>query len=170
MPQHIKRLIITFAIVIGLFLVFRYILIPKSFGEYGHYRGEALEENAAKPLHYGGTASCTRCHQDIIDEKSNGHHAGLACESCHGPSYTHAKYADSSRNVALPDSLKLERNTTREYCAACHEKNAARIKILFDTINQSFIKVIEYKKHNYIPDKETGKILKCIDCHNPHDP
>jgi len=138
MPQHINRLIITFAVVIGLFLGFRYLMIPKSFGEYGHYRGEALTENAEKPLQYGGTASCTRCHQDIIDEKSAGHHAGLACEGCHGPSYNHAIYADSARNVALPDSLKLERNTTREYCATCHEKNAARMKILFDTAGENY--------------------------------
>jgi hypothetical protein len=170
MPQHIKRLIITFIVVIGLFIGFRYLVIPKSFGEYGHYRGITLEENAAKPLHYAGRASCARCHQDIVDEKSRGHHAGLACEGCHGPAYQHALYADSARKVKLSDSLRLERNTSREFCAVCHQKNAARIKILFDTVNRSVIKVIEEKKHNYIADKETKKILNCIECHNPHDP
>ena len=170
MPQHIKRLIITFAVVIGLFLGLRYLLVPGSFGEYGHYRGESLIENADKPLHYAGTASCNRCHQDVVDEKYLGHHAGLACEGCHGPAYAHAIYADSARNVTLPDSLKLERNISREFCAVCHEKDAARIKMKFDTVNNSVIKVIEEKKHNYIQDKETMQILKCVECHNPHDP
>jgi hypothetical protein len=170
MPQYIKRLLLTFAVVISLFLVARYILIPKSFGEYGHYRGLALEENADRPMHYGGTASCAKCHQDIISEKNAGHHAGLACEGCHGPAYKHGVFADSTRKNPLPDSLKLERNTSREFCAGCHEFDMARLKVKFDTVNYSAIKMIEEKKHNRVLDKETKQPLRCIECHNPHDP
>lgn len=170
MPLHIKRLLLTFVVVIGLFLIFRTLMVPKSFGEYGHYRGLALEENAARPLHYAGMASCAKCHQDIVNDKTNGFHASLSCEGCHGPAYSHVCYADSTRKIALPDSLKLERNTAREFCAVCHEKNAARTKILYDTIDKSFIKMIQEKEHNHVVDKETGKVLNCIECHNPHQP
>jgi hypothetical protein len=170
MPQHIKRLIITFVVFIALFLGVRYLLVPRSFGEYGHYRGKALSENADRPFHYGGTASCTKCHADIVADKSHGHHAGLACEGCHGPGYKHAVYADSAHKVKLADSLILKRDSTRLFCAVCHEKNAARIKMVSDTINKSYIKYIIEKKHNHLFDKETHKLLNCIDCHNPHDP
>jgi hypothetical protein len=170
MPQYIKRLLLTFAVVITLFLVIRTILVPKSFGEFGHYRGLSLEENADRPLRYAGSASCMKCHQDIVNEKSAGYHAGLACEGCHGPAYTHSLSADSARTVPLPDSLKLERNTTRAYCATCHELNAARLKMVSDTVNFSVIKMIEEKKHGQVVNKETNEPFACIECHNPHDP
>jgi len=170
MPQHIKRLIITFVVVIALFLVVRYLLVPGSFGEYGHYRGLALAENADRPVHYSGSASCARCHEDIFNDKNKGHHSGLSCEGCHGPSYRHVLYADSAHRIKLADSLLLKRDSTRHFCAVCHEKNAARIKILFDSVNKSVVKVIEEKKHNHLYDKETHKLLNCIECHNPHDP
>jgi hypothetical protein len=170
MPQYIKRLLLTFAVVISLFLVIRTLLVPKSFGEYGHYRGLSLEENAAKPFRYAGTAACGKCHQDIVSEKSAGHHAGLACEGCHGPAYKHSKFADSTHAVPLVDSLKLERNTARAYCATCHELNAARVKMVSDTVNVSVIKMIQEKKHGQVINKETNAPFACIECHNPHDP
>lgn len=170
MPQHIKRLIIVFIVVIGLFLLIRWMLIPESFGEYGYYRGHSLEEIANLPLHFAGSASCSRCHQDIIRNKNAGHHAKLACEGCHGPAYKHTLYADSTRKNPLPDSLKLERNTARKYCAGCHEFIPARFKLKSDTVNFSVIKMIVEMKHNRMIDKSTKEPFKCIDCHNPHDP
>ena len=56
MPPQIKRLLPLFALFIGLFLLVRHLLIPESFGEFGHYRGNSLGENADKPLHYAGKA------------------------------------------------------------------------------------------------------------------
>jgi len=170
MPQHIKRLIITFVVIIALFLGVRYLLVPKSFGEYGHYRGKALEELADRPFRYSTQEGCVRCHEDIAGDKSKGKHAGLACQSCHGPGMKHVLYADSTHKLKLADSLILKRDSTRIFCAGCHEMNAARIKILFDTVNKSVVKVVEEKKHNHLFDKETHQLLNCIECHNPHDP
>jgi hypothetical protein len=170
MPQYIKRLLLTFAVVISLFLVMRFLLVPKSFGEYGHYRGLSLAENADYPLRYAGSAACGKCHQDIIDEKNAGYHAGLACEGCHGPAYAHAMSADSARSAPLPDSLKLERNTSRGYCATCHELNPARLKIVSDTTDLSMVKMIEEKKHGQVINKETNLPYACVECHNPHSP
>lgn len=170
MPQHIRRLLYTFAVVISLFLVVRFLLVPKSFGEFGHYRGLSLAENADRPLYYAGSAACGKCHQDIVDEKSAGHHTGLACEGCHGPAYEHVQFADSARTAPLPDSLKLERNTTRAYCATCHELNSSRLKMVSDTVNVSVIKMIQEKKHGQVINKETNLPYACIECHNPHDP
>ena len=168
MPQQIRRLLVAFTIFIALFLFFRFMMIPKSFGDFGHYRGQSLEDNAAKPLQYAGNTACIKCHKSVVEEKSRGHHAGLACESCHGPALKHAMHADTVPHAKLPDSLLLGKPTERKDCALCHNRNLARMKFRNDTVNISMIKQVDVMKHNLV-DK-SNETLKCIDCHFPHDP
>ena len=144
-PPQLTRLSIAFAIFITLFLLLRKLLIPDSFGQYGHYRGDSLNDNALQAIHYAGQAACLECHQDIEDQKQADVHNGIKCETCHGPGQKHAESAEAA------DILKPE---SREFCGVCHEKNAARRT---DAIVQ-----INLNEHN------TGK--KCIECHNPHQP
>src|SRR5271165_1518433 len=73
------------------FLGIRGYLVPKSFGEYGHYRGNALGEIAAHPISFAGHQACETCHADVLDKKKVGKHAQVNCEACHG---TLAKHAD----------------------------------------------------------------------------
>jgi len=169
MPQHIKRLIGTFAAFIVLFLVMQHILKPKSFGELGHYRADAIPENIMKELHYAGSVNCSKCHETERTEKADGFHAQLNCEVCHGPGLKHALYADKFADGSLPDSLKLQKPNQRKDCALCHQKNAARTKILFDTIDNSMIRQVIAMKHHLL-DKKTKEELTCIECHNPHQP
>jgi hypothetical protein len=169
MPQQIKSLLIVFAILIILFLVMRQILVPASFGELGHYRANSIPENAMKELHYAGAAKCTKCHDDIHLDKSLGFHAKLQCEVCHGPGLKHALYAGKFKDGSLPDSLILYKPGERKDCAICHQLNAARIKIVFDTVNNSMIHQVNTLTHNPV-NKKTNEIVKCIDCHNPHQP
>ena len=102
-------------------------------------------------------------------DKAVGFHAHLKCEVCHGPGLKHARYADKFKGGKLPDSLVLYKPDKRKDCAVCHQINAARIKMLFDTINNSMIHQIDPMKHN-LKDKHTNEELKCIECHNPHQP
>jgi excinuclease UvrABC ATPase subunit len=146
MPPQIKRLALLFAIFIGLFLVARHFLVPKSFGEFGHYRGLALAENQARAQKYAGQKACADCHQDMVDLKAPNVHKSLSCETCHGPGFDHVNSTDSVIPMRVPK--------TREFCATCHTKNAAR---RVENIVQ-----IDVKEHN--PDQ------KCIECHNPHNP
>ena len=169
MPQHIKRLISAFAVVIILFLVLQHILTPGSFGKLGHYRADAIQENEMKEMHYAGSAMCTKCHEEMQTDKAVGFHAQLQCEVCHGPGLKHALYADKFKGKDLPDSLLLHKPDQRKDCALCHQLNAARIKIVFDTINQSMIHQVNTMKHNLV-DKKTREELRCIECHNPHQP
>ena len=169
MPVHIKRLVITFLVFIGLFIILQQILKPKSFGELGHYRSLSIHENSMKELHYAGSDKCSKCHETEQTEKTDGFHAQLKCEVCHGPGLKHALYADKFMNSQLPDSLKLLKPNERKDCALCHQKNAARIKILFDTIANTMIRQIDAMKHKLL-DKKTKVELKCIECHNPHQP
>jgi hypothetical protein len=144
-PPQIPRLAIAFAVFIALFLLLRKILIPDSFGQYGHYRGASLEENASKEIHFSGQKACFECHQEIEDQKQTDVHKGIHCETCHGPGQKHAESADAA-DILKPGS--------REFCGNCHGKNAAKRA---DAIVQ-----IDLNEHN------TSK--NCIECHNPHQP
>ena len=145
MPSQIKRLLLLFAIFIGLFLIIRQLLIPATFGEYGYYRGASLGENAGKIPHYAGHTTCGKCHADIVQAKGTDLHADLACEICHGP---------CAKHVLNPHAFKVEKPSGRDFCAVCHSYNPAKDK---NVINQ-----IDPKVHNI------GK--QCIECHNPHKP
>jgi hypothetical protein len=145
MPPQIKRLLPLFALFIGLFLLVRYLLIPESFGEYGHYRGNSIQENAAVPMHYAGRDACMECHDDMAAELAADAHASIACESCHGPGLDHATYADSI-GIAKPSG--------REFCGLCHSLNPAR--------KTGVVKQVDLKDHNTDND--------CIECHKAHKP
>jgi len=120
-------------------------MTPDSFGQYGHYRGKALEEVASLPAKYVGSNICNDCHDSIVTIKNEGTHSGIACESCHGPGFKH---------IEDPENEKMVRPGTREFCAHCHAFNKARPG---RAITQQNI-----KEHN------PGD--KCAECHNPHQP
>lgn len=142
--EHIVRLAVASAIVLVIFLLVRAHFIPKSFGQYGHYRGGALAELSAKPIHYAGHQACEQCHPDVLDVKKMGKHAGVNCEGCHGPLATHADDPGSVTPV-LPD--------TKVLCARCHEGNLAKPK--------SFPQVVT-------AEHSGGEA--CKTCHQPHSP
>ena len=137
--------VVAFAIFIALFLVLRHILVPDTFGQYGHYRGASLTDNAAFEIHYAGQQACFECHQDIEDLKTQDVHSTIHCETCHGPGLKHTETSEAG-DVIKPSE--------REFCGSCHALNAARRP---DAIVQ-----VDLKKHN------TEK--KCIECHNAHQP
>ena len=141
---HLFRLAAVFAVV-GLALVgVRALLVPKSFGEYGHYRGNAHAEIAASPVSFGGHQACEDCHADILEKKKNGRHAHVNCEACHGPLANH---------VADPGSVQPAKLDTAALYVRCHEANAAKPK--------GFPQVAS-------ADHSTG--LPCDTCHQPHSP
>ena len=141
---HLFRLAGVFVAGVLLFLVIRSFLVPKSFGEYGHYRGNALAEIAARPVNFAGHETCETCHADAFDKKKDGKHAHVNCEACHGPL---AKHADD------PGSVTPAKLDTAVLCVRCHEANAAKPK--------SFPQVVSADHSNGLP---------CDTCHQPHSP
>ena len=141
---HLFRLVAVFVIGLVLFLVLRGVLVPKSFGQYGHYRGNALAELAAKPVNFAGHQACEACHSDVAEKKKDGKHAHVNCEACHGPL---AKHADD------PASVTPEKLDAAVLCVKCHEANAAKPK--------AFPQVAS-------ADHSNG--LSCDTCHQPHSP
>jgi len=145
MPKQLKTLLPLFAVFILLFLIARHFLIPESFGKYGHYRANSIDEIAALPINYAGKSVCIDCHDTEAEMLASDQHTSLSCETCHGPN---AKHAD---DYEIKDNLVM--GGSREFCGRCHSLNSAR-KI--EVINQ-----IDIREHH--PEKEN-----CIDCHNPH--
>ena len=140
---HLFRLLAIFAVGALTFLVVRSFIVPRSFGEYGHYRGNAIAEIAARPLRFAGHQTCETCHVDILAIKKNGKHAGVNCEACHGPLAKHA--GDPSFDPGKPATATL--------CVRCHSASAARPK-----------------GFPQVQAAEHSGGMACETCHNPHSP
>jgi len=115
--EHLVRLVVVMLVALVGFLVLRAAVVPKSFGEFGHFRGNALNEIAALPVRYAGHRACEECHVDVVDQKKSGRHANLHCEICHGSQVKHAED---------PTSGKPPRPNVTVLCARCHEANSAK--------------------------------------------
>ncbi len=141
---HLLRIAFVFLVGLLAFLGLRAWFVPKSFGQFGHYRGDALKEIAALPVVHAGHETCEACHVDVLEKKKTGKHAGVNCEACHGPQAQHADDPGSVKPV-LPDTSVL--------CARCHEANSAKPK-WFPAVNTS----------------EHAMGMPCNACHTPHSP
>jgi uncharacterized CHY-type Zn-finger protein len=141
---HLVRLAAVLVVGVIVFLVLRQVLVPPSFGQYGHYRPGALEDNRNRPVKYAGHASCELCHDAVVAVKKTGKHANIACEACHGPLAQHAEDPIANK-PRLPEVAAL--------CVRCHEADAAKPK--------AFPQVIS---------KEHSGGEPCGTCHKPHSP
>jgi hypothetical protein len=141
---HLFRFAGLFVIAFLVFWVIRGYVVPPTFGRYGHYRAAAINEIAARPLHYAGHAACESCHSDVLDMKKAGKHAGVNCEACHGPLVQHA---------ADPLNVTPVKLDTATLCVRCHSASAARPKT-FPQVN--------------IEEHASG--VSCETCHQPHSP
>jgi len=140
--EHLVRVVLVFAAGTMAFVLLRAVLVPRSFGEYGYYRGNAIGEISAQPVVFGGHESCESCHTDVVSVKNPGKHAGVRCEACHGALAEHA--GDPSTEPPTLDTAVL--------CVRCHSVNAAK--------PASFPQVAP----------EHGGGLACDTCHRPHSP
>ena len=141
---HLLRFAGLFVLAFLVFLVVRGYVVPKSFGQYGHYRGAAIGEIADRPVKFAGHEACETCHSDEADKKKSGKHAHVNCEACHGALASHADDPSTGKPV-LPDTAAL--------CARCHTASAAKPK--------GFPQVDPANHSNGI---------SCETCHNPHSP
>lgn len=140
---HLQRFAAVFVAGTLIFLGVRVFLVPRSFGQYGHYRGDAIGEIASLPVVHAGHQACETCHTDQLNEKVKGKHSGVACEACHGPQARHAE--DLSILPQRPDAAVL--------CAQCHEASAAK---------PAWFPQVDTKDH-------AGGVV-CTTCHRPHNP
>jgi hypothetical protein len=142
--EHLIRLALVMAVAAIAFIAVRAAVIPRSFGQYGHYRGDAIAEIAARPIAFAGHQACEGCHTDVVDRKKLGKHVVVPCEACHGALSNHAED---------PASVTPPKLDTAVVCARCHEANSAKPK--------TFPQVVT-------ADHSGG--IACDTCHQPHKP
>jgi hypothetical protein len=142
--EHLIRVALVFVAGLVIFILARGLIVPKSFGQYGHYRADALKDIAGRTPLFAGREVCEACHSEVADLKKTGAHAKVGCEACHGPLGKHAE--DPAANVPkLPD--------TKVLCVKCHEANSAK--------PVKFPQVIS---------KDHAGDTACKTCHQPHKP
>lgn len=142
--EQVRRLGVVLAVLVGVVLVVRFVVIPRAYFSTAMHRASTVKREVAKPAHFAGMAACRECHSDVYETKTAGYHKGLACETCHGPSTGHAED---------PMSVKPYAPRDRKFCPVCHAYDRSR-PTGFPQINPA--------THN--------EGLACITCHSPHDP
>ena len=142
--EHLVRLVLLAVVLVAGFLVFRKAVVPTGFGRYGHYRAPALDDIATRPISFAGHEACETCHDDQAKTKTQGKHAQVSCEACHGPLAAHANDPDANKAVK-PNPAAL--------CVRCHEADSDKPK--------SFPQVVS---RDHAPGES------CVTCHNPHSP
>jgi len=133
--------------VIAAFIIVRELTVPKSWGEYGYYRGDNVAEWASRDQNFAsGNEACgtAKCHAQEVEYTAKAEHGQMNCQSCHGPLLDHVK----KPNAALQ---KIVGNA--ELCGACHRQLAGR---------DDKIRTVQIGQHS-------GG-LDCTRCHDPHQP
>jgi hypothetical protein len=154
MPPQVVRLVILTLGIVASYAIARQIFIPKSFGQYGHWRGDALMDIAARQPQYAGQKSCEECHSDEFKKILKFEHKTVSCESCHGVSRAHGDDPDHVNPIKLTDHKTIRREQADAFCLRCHN---------FDPGRPAWLKQIEISKHY------AGK-ERCVECHMPHQP
>jgi len=142
--EHLIRLAGLFAVGVIAFIVIRAAMVPAGYGELGHYRTGAIQDNRDQTLIHAGRAACWECHDNRTANDAGNGHSGVGCEACHGALAAHA---------ADPDSLTPTLPDPDELCANCHAIQSAR---------PDWFPQIDVKEH------AGGD--SCVDCHDPHQP
>lgn len=150
--KHLWRIFFLVLIAGTVLMVGRILLIPNSFGKFGHFRGDNVAEQMAFPVKHFGPESCEPCHADEFALWKAGPHKTIICEDCHAPLVTHIKNDEKFADMEI--------NKTTEFCLRCHSELPARPKD-FPQINvESHLKDAG--------EKLTSTV--CYTCHGPHDP
>ena len=74
--EHLLRLAAVMLIAVVAFVVLRAAVVPKSFGQYGHYRGDAIAEVAARPVGHAGHEVCEAGMPDFTVRFAMAHKPG----------------------------------------------------------------------------------------------
>ena len=157
---HVRVVFTTLACVIALAVTARWLAYPKTYGEFGHFRGAAIPQAmvAQSPLHTDGKL-CYDCHKQVTSNVWKDVHEHVQCETCHGPGERHIA-EENKLAVTRPDAPTLRMDKTASQCLTCHRRLNAR-PASFPQIDRN-----EHFKMLHLANTNTA----CIACHDPHQP
>ncbi len=150
--KHIFRIFLLLILFVVALVLGRSAFIPKTWGQYGWYRGDNVAEQRAKPMRHGNDQSCKECHAEEFEEHGGNAHATVRCEVCHAPVVDHAVGKEKIADMPV--------NPTRHMCLLCHQKLKAR-PAKFPQINP--------REHVKTNGGDWGPEV-CIECHEAHAP
>lgn len=149
--------------------------VPKSFGERGPYRAEALDEIASLPHFLSSDASCIQCHQAVHDERKDSPHIAVLCMHCHGNGRQHmaqAIKAKESPELTLDRAKPWDNNFVtsidlfitkdKAICLSCHQRVVGMPKTF---------RAIDPDKHlEEQGASDAASPEACFECHSGHSP
>ena len=149
--RHIISLLIIIVVLGAGFFLARALLMPESFGRYGHYRGDNVKEQMSVPLVHMESAFCEDCHETQYGDWLANKHLTVNCEVCHGHWEIHNGNLKTMKVVKSDDA-----------CMICHQRLTGR--------PEDFPQVVSLVQH--IEDKEEPAegAEVCLSCHDPHKP
>ncbi|WP_456385461.1 hypothetical protein [Desulfolithobacter sp.] len=153
---HVIRIVLVLAVVAVVGVTVRSMVIPESFGRYGHYRAGAVKDEINRPIRNGTNAACLACHPYIREMHLEGIHRTVSCEFCHGPVADHVK--DGKVIARLP---KKQGEEIKTLCLRCHNK-------IIRARPKEAIKMISMPEH--LEQKHVRTDHTCNQCHNVHAP
>lgn len=137
-----------------LLLMVRGFLIPRSFGEFGFYRGDNVEEQMNKPVSFAAKDACATCHAAEWEQQQKGAHAVVQCQNCHDRLSAHID-VDKGEMVGPMPIQK-----TAQLCLRCHMQLPSRPKTHPQINPEQHLKDV--------PEAHRADI--CFACHAPHSP
>ena len=147
--KHIWRVSLLLILLLAGVVLGRHFLIPKSFGQAGFYRYDALVELIEKEPRHGAPDACGDCHDDMSALKAEGKHSRVQCEVCHDVLSSHVKDGDKFADMAINRSYKL--------CANCHQTLVARPASMTQI---DLAEHLELEPGQAIPEEA------CLECHD----
>ncbi|NUM56034.1 MAG: hypothetical protein HUU46_20535 [Candidatus Hydrogenedentes bacterium] len=155
--KHLWRVAVLLIVAGVAGVVGRHFLIPPTFGATGFYRADSLTEHMSKPVVHGTRTSCNSCHADVAQTFLAGKHAGLACETCHGPESKHAR--GEEKTADMPTTM------TGAQCALCHAQLRARPETQHQIVfSEHLVTLGVAEAGEQIPEDV------CYTCHDAHSP
>ncbi len=154
--KRLLLVLISIIVLSGGFLLFKKLLLPKSFGVYGPYRADAIAEAALVPIRHRTNVSCFSCHSYEAKIHKKGKHATISCEFCHGTYADHV--ADGKKIGSLPVKKNKEITTL---CLKCHNTEIKARK-------EEVIKTVAMPDHLKL--QEVKLTHNCNQCHHVHAP
>lgn len=158
--KHLIRALLLLLVVGGVVDLGRRLLVPPSFGVYGHFRAANLKEQRDLPIQFAksNTGDCVTCHDSKVATLLSSHHKVLACMNCHGPLNEHITVSKDGSDMEKTGEMRIERSY--KHCARCHQKQSARAGKLAQ------VEILDHVRAMGASLQETV----CLNCHNPHKP
>lgn len=150
----LTRVLLVFVGIIALVVIGKQFMTPESWGEYGYYRGDYINEEASRAMIHGTNDSCKSCHEEVYELKEHSTHKRLSCEACHAPVMEHIK--DGKKFADMP----VKRGETQvSLCLKCHQTVVGR------PVKFPMIKFPDHLEQQKVKTTHT-----CDQCHTVHAP